>query len=308
LTGAIASFRKSIELDPKSAKAHCNLGNALRSQGNLPGAISSLHKAIELDPRFAVAHYNLGITRFSLEDPPGAIACFRKAIELDAMCAEAHHNMGVAFREQGELAAALAEFQKSHELGSKRRDWKYPSTQWVQQAKRLVELESQLPDLLSGQRKPANTAERLAFIEVCLYKQLHTAATRLYGEAFAADPKLSDDLKSGHRYNAACHAAHAGCGQGKDVYNLVNAERARLRRQALDWLRADLTLWAKQLETAKPDEKPAIAKTLHHWQQDKDLAAVRDTAALVKLPADERAAWQQLWADVAELLKKAEMK
>jgi hypothetical protein len=28
-------------------------------------------------------------------------------------------------------------------------------------------------------------------------------------------------------------------------------------------------------------------------------------AALAQLPADERAAWQQFWADVAELLKKA---
>ena len=29
-------------------------------------------------------------------------------------------------------------------------------------------------------------------------------------------------------------------------------------------------------------------------------------AALAQLPADEREAWQQLWADVAKLLKKAE--
>jgi len=35
---------------------------------------------------------------------------------------------------------------------------------------------------------------------------------------------------------------------------------------------------------------------------------IRDESALAKLPADERAAFTQLWADVAALLKKAEVK
>jgi len=34
-------------------------------------------------------------------------------------------------------------------------------------------------------------------------------------------------------------------------------------------------------------------------------SVVRTKAALTKLPADERAAFTQLWADVAALLKKA---
>jgi hypothetical protein len=32
---------------------------------------------------------------------------------------------------------------------------------------------------------------------------------------------------------------------------------------------------------------------------------VRDAKALAKLPAEEQEAWRILWADVAELLKKA---
>jgi len=39
-----------------------------------------------------------------------------------------------------------------------------------------------------------------------------------------------------------------------------------------------------------------------------DLAGIRDAEAVAKLPADERAAFMQLWADVAALLKKAEEK
>jgi hypothetical protein len=47
---------------------------------------------------------------------------------------------------------------------------------------------------------------------------------------------------------------------------------------------------------------------LQHWQQDTDLAGLRDGAAVARLPADERQACQQLWADVAELLKQVQEK
>lgn len=49
-------------------------------------------------------------------------------------------------------------------------------------------------------------------------------------------------------------------------------------------------------------------QTLNHWQKDPDLAGIRDTASLAKLPADEQKEFTQLWADVAVLLKKADEK
>jgi hypothetical protein len=41
-------------------------------------------------------------------------------------------------------------------------------------------------------------------------------------------------------------------------------------------------------------------------QKDADLAGLRDPDALAKLPEAEREPWQQLWTDVAALLKRAE--
>jgi len=49
-----------------------------------------------------------------------------------------------------------------------------------------------------------------------------------------------------------------------------------------------------------------VQRTLRHWQQDRDLAGARDATALDKLPAEEHAACERLWADVAALLKQAE--
>ena len=58
---AIACYKKAIELDPKNAIAHTNLGNALHDKGQLDEAIACCKKAIELDPKLAIAHNNLGM-------------------------------------------------------------------------------------------------------------------------------------------------------------------------------------------------------------------------------------------------------
>jgi hypothetical protein len=84
--------------------------------------------------------------------------------------------------------------------------------------------------------------------------------------------------------------------------------RLMLRRQARGWLRADLALWAARRETTRPEVWGRIAQTLHHWQQDEDLAAIRDREALAQLSDEERDAFTSLWNDVAALLKSLEQK
>jgi hypothetical protein len=167
-------------------------------------------------------------------------------------------------------------------------------------------MEPKLSAFLKGEFRPSENQERLGLADVCWIKKLNHTAAGLYAAAFAADPKLADDLKTGHRYNAACHAALAAAGQGEDAAQLGDKERRRLRQQALDWLKANLTAWGNRVDSGPPQARPAIVKTLSHWQQDTDLAGIRDAAALARLPADEQKAFTQLWADVAALLKKAE--
>ena len=119
-----------------------------------------------------------------------------------------------------------------------------------------------------------------------------------------AQPTLADPLQSLHRYNAACAAALAAAGQGEDTGKLDGKERARLRNQALGWLRDDLAAWGKVTDGGPPQAKAAAQQTLKHWQEDSDLAGIRDKDALDKLPEAERADWKKLWADVDALLKK----
>jgi tetratricopeptide (TPR) repeat protein len=286
--------------------AHSNLGNFLQSQGKHAEAEAACRKAIELQPDFALAHYNLGLALGRQKKLAAAEAAFRKAAALEADFAEAHCNLGSVLREQGRFSDSLESFKRGHDLGSKNPRWPYPSTLWVKTAERLVALERKLPSVLSGEVQPSDSGERIILADMCQrHRQLYVAAARLFASAFASQPGLASAQGGVNRYNAACAAALAGTGQGKDAADLDVKERQRWRKQALAWLRDDLALWTKQVESGSAQQRAEAERQLRHRQTDPDLAGLRDAAALAKLPEDERAAWQQFWADVAAVLKKA---
>src|SRR5262249_37650912 len=58
----------------------------------------------------------------------------------------------------------------------------------------------------------------------------YAAAYRLYADAFANLPELANDLQNQPRYDAACAATLAGCGQGNDAAQSDAMERGRLRQ------------------------------------------------------------------------------
>ncbi len=170
----------------------------------------------------------------------------------------------------------------------------------------MVALDARLPALLKGDDHPADAAESLAFARLCYDRKLDAVATRLYAEGLRTDPRLADDRQNWHRYNAACSAALAGCGGGKDDPPPDEAERAKLRAQALGWLKGELAAWSKLLDGGKPESRAAVRQVLDHWKIDTDLAGLRDEVGLATLPPEERPAWLGFWADVETLLKKAQ--
>jgi eukaryotic-like serine/threonine-protein kinase len=237
-----------------------------------------------------------------------AVAECREAIRINKDLPEAHCNLGLTQRQQGEFRQALEELRRGHELGSKDPGWHYPSAQWMRQCERLVELDGKLPGFLEGKTTPSSPAERIELAELCSLKRLNRAAAHFYEEAFAGPAEAAVQLVAAHRYNAACAAALAGCGQGKDADQLDAKEKERLRGQALGWLQADLALRAKQLASGTPADGAAVQATLRHWLVDADLTGVRGPEALAKLPDTERQPWQKLWDDVADTLARAQAK
>ncbi len=301
---AIAAYREAIRLKPDLAQAHISLGAILCDvKHDYTGAEAEFRTAIRLRPDEVEAHTDLGNALRGQGKWSEAIAAYREATRLKPDVAEAHCNLGGALRQQGQYAEALAEFRVGHELGSKRADWRYPSAAWVADAERMTALATRLPALLKGDDRPRDVAERLALAQMCYDTKRHAAAARFWAEALAAEPKLGDDRQAGHRYNAACAAALAGCGQGTGDPKPNDAARARLRGQALDWLKAERAAWAKVLDSGDAQARSTVAQNLQHWQADPDLVGVRDADAIEKLPEDERKKWQALWKDVDSLLK-----
>jgi eukaryotic-like serine/threonine-protein kinase len=305
LDEAIAEWHKAIDLDPKYAKAHNNLGNALYDKGLLDEAIAEYRKAIALDPTLAPAHNNLGNALYDKGRLDEAIAAYRKAIALDPKNAKAHGALGQALLQQGRFAEARDATRQALGLLPERDPLRARATQQLQACERLLELDKKFPAILAGKEQPRNPKDCAELGNLCVnYMRSHwAAAVRFYRKAFNEEPKLAQDLDAHHRYNAACAAAQASAIEA-DPGKLDDKERARLRKEALDWLRADLGAYTRLAENA--DARQAVWQRLTHWLKDADLAGVRGPKSLAALPEAERKEWQKLWADVAALLRKAE--
>jgi serine/threonine-protein kinase len=344
LKEAETAFREAIKLQPKNPLAHSYLGNALTSQGRLKEAEAACREAIRLKTDDAEAHSNLGVALAGQRRFKEAETAFREAIRLqpdslelyfnlslflinlgrykeaEAVCREAiqrnpdfapaHSGLGLALRNQGRFKDALAAFQRAHELEIKGPAWRLPFAESVRQCERLIELDRKLPGVRAGEIQPADAAEQVELAWLCRqpFKRFYAASARFYQGAFAADPKLAADLRQQHRYHAARAAALAATGQGEDAKNLPEKETRTLRRQALTWLKADLAAYRKLVEGDNAAARQAVRQRLEYWQKDAALAGVRDKTALAKLPDAERQAWEQLWDDVAALLKRAQPK
>jgi tetratricopeptide (TPR) repeat protein len=227
-----------------------------------------------------------------------AIRHFEQALRIDPKIAGAHGALGAVWLKQGRWAEARDSMRRCLDLLPQGHPQRWLAAQQLRRCERLLALEARLPAILKGQARPADAAEQLGLADLCKTKRRYAAAARFYADAFAADPQRADHLRPGHRYNAACCAALAAGEQGTDAPKRDDPERARLRGQALNWLRADLAAWAKVADRA------LVRRKLAHWQQDPDLAGVRGREALAALPAEERAQWEKLWAEVADLLRR----
>jgi eukaryotic-like serine/threonine-protein kinase len=155
---------------------------------------------------------------------------------------------------------------------------------------------------LQGKYAPQENFERLALVGECRFRNLNCAAAKLYADAFAADPTLTEDARCCHRYNAACAAALAGAGIGNDADKLGENEKAAWRKQSCKWLTSELESMARRMQSVPTENYAPSIWLLKQWQINSDLAGLRDHNSLEKLPADERQEWIKLWSDIARLI------
>jgi tetratricopeptide (TPR) repeat protein len=301
---AAKALQKATELDPKYLKAHFNLGMVLRGQKRLPEAVEAFRKANDLDPTNVAIYIQLGRGLFDLNRLPEAIATFEKAIDVAPRNGRLYSGLGAAQLRQGSFAEGAAAFKKSLDLLPF--DPLRPQMQaMLAQCNKMSALEDRLPLVLEG-KVHASGPELVELARMCLeYKRRYPTAVQLYEKAFDSKPRPAEDFVLKHCYNAACAAALGGTGHGVEAAKLGQEEKERLQRQARDWLSADLEQQRSRLKEGQPLAISQLIMYLEHWAQDPDLAAVRETKELAKLPTGDKQAWEKLWTSVRQLLKEA---
>src|SRR5262249_7308933 len=147
-----------------------------------------------------------------------------------------------------ELTEALAAFQREQEVRAARPQANPPRPSFVHYCRSLIQIDRLVPAVVAGQFRPANVQEELALVLSCSIRHHFAPAARLAEQGFAT-PDTPASLRATWVLRAARAAARASCGQGKDAPP-ADADRARWRRRAREWLGEDLRSWKARLAGA----------------------------------------------------------
>ena len=130
LEGAIASYRRALELNPDDLQAYrkllqiqpdnlevwLQLGKVLVKQEQWEEAIDSYRHITNLNPDDVQAHYRLGELLIKQGDLEGAIDTLRHSLELSPNSDESYYNLGEALAAQGNATEASLCYYKAFKL------------------------------------------------------------------------------------------------------------------------------------------------------------------------------------------------
>jgi tetratricopeptide (TPR) repeat protein len=101
------AYRRALELDPRHADAHVNLGRLLVEADRAEEAETHFRAAVADHPDHATAWFNLGIALEDRRRPNDAVKAYEQAIAADRKLADAYFNLARLFEQAGKRAAAL---------------------------------------------------------------------------------------------------------------------------------------------------------------------------------------------------------
>ncbi len=325
----------ALRIDPNYARAEYMLGVALAGRGRLDEAIDRNQRALRDDPDGAetlktirglavalgIVHYkqtlmigpeltlgrnNLGITPREADRLDEAIGHYEKAIRMEPGLSVAQAGLGQALVALGRFREAVTATRRCLDRLPQGHELRSNVLAQLRRCERLIALQDRLSAVLQGKDKPADASEAFEFAELCGILGQPVAAARLYAEGLDASPRLSDDLHAEHRYRAACAATLVGCGPGASAAGLSEAERARWRQRAREWLRAEVTLWSSVLDRGPHADRLLVAQKLAHLWADPQLDALLDREALDRLPPAERQECRELRDAIDIQIRRAE--
>jgi DNA-binding transcriptional MerR regulator len=104
---ARAAYRRALEIDPKHADAHVNLGCLEHEAGQLREAERHYRTALGLRPGDPTAAFDLGVVLEDLGRLREACTAYEQALAGQPDCADAHYNLARLHDRLGDPAAAI---------------------------------------------------------------------------------------------------------------------------------------------------------------------------------------------------------
>ena len=108
---AVARARALAAAAPNDPERHFTLALA-QSEQDVSGAIESFRRTLELSPRHVLARYNLALTLSRIDRADDAIEELRRALAIEAR-PELYYALGVIYWHQGTLASAAAALREA---------------------------------------------------------------------------------------------------------------------------------------------------------------------------------------------------
>src|SRR5262249_47651183 len=149
-----------------------------------------------------------------------ALSAQREAVRIDgARLGEAIFKEGELLRRLGRNEEAGATYRRAGERARTegRPGQNKRGEHEIQGLARHKQLFDRLPKLMSGEDRPKDDAELGEIIWLCHDRRLYAAGAQICERTFGSSAGIRIDAQSANRYNAACIAALAGCGQGADA-------------------------------------------------------------------------------------------
>ncbi len=112
IDGALASFRRTLELAPRHVLARYNLALVLKRADRLNEAVDELKRALAIEPR-ADAHYLLGVIAWQQGDLDRAADALRSAVTIDPGSADGHYTLGAILKAKRDWSGAIAALRRS---------------------------------------------------------------------------------------------------------------------------------------------------------------------------------------------------
>ena len=149
-------YAQAINIDPTNALYFLNRGIARTELKDYYGAVADFRRSLDLAPSSSDATNRLGLAKYYLGDIEGALFNFEQAIELNRANIDAYHNQGLAYLQQENYEASEKSFALLTALDSTNTKYYYYRGISLAQLNRNVEAVANYDKALQYKSKDAS--------------------------------------------------------------------------------------------------------------------------------------------------------